>query len=52
MVLVAARRLTLEGTAARIVGALRVTGVHCVLLKGPTLSDSTTAFGPTTTSTS
>jgi hypothetical protein len=39
MALVAARRLTLEGTAARIVGALGVAGVHCVLLKGPTLSE-------------
>jgi hypothetical protein len=37
--LAAARRLTLEGTAARIVGALGVAGVHCVLLKGPTLSE-------------
>jgi len=39
MALVAARRLTLESTAARIVGALGAAGVHCVLLKGPTLSE-------------
>ena len=39
MALAAARRLTLEGTAARIVGALGVAGVRCVLLKGPTLSE-------------
>ena len=37
--LAAARRLTLEGTAARVVRAMTEEGVRCVLLKGPTLSD-------------
>ena len=39
LTLAAARRLTLEGTAARVVRAMREAGVRCLLLKGPTLSD-------------
>jgi hypothetical protein len=37
--LAAARRLTLEGTAARVIRALQDAGVRAVLLKGPTLSE-------------
>jgi Uncharacterised nucleotidyltransferase len=35
----AARRLTLEGTTARVVRAMNEAGVRCLLLKGPTISD-------------
>jgi hypothetical protein len=37
--LATARRLTLEGTAARVIRALGDAGVRAVLLKGPTLSE-------------
>lgn len=37
--LAAARRLTLDATAARVVGALAAAGVRSILLKGPTLSE-------------
>jgi Uncharacterised nucleotidyltransferase len=39
LALATARRLTLEGTAARVVRAMREAGVRPILLKGPTLSD-------------
>lgn len=39
LALATARRLTLEGTAARVVRAMNDAGVRCLLLKGPTLSD-------------
>ena len=35
----AARRLTIDGTAARLVEAFASAGVRCILLKGGTLSD-------------
>ena len=39
LALATARRLTLEGTAARVVRALNEAGVRSLLLKGPTLAD-------------
>ena len=39
LALAAARQLTLEGTAARVMRAMNDAGVRCLLLKGPTLSD-------------
>ena len=39
LALATARRLTLEGTAARVVRAMSEAGVRCLLLKGPTLLD-------------
>jgi len=39
LALAAARRLTLEGTAARVARAFHEAGVRCLLLKGPTFSD-------------
>jgi Uncharacterised nucleotidyltransferase len=37
--LAAARRLTLDGTAARVVQALNAAGIRCLLLKGASLAD-------------
>jgi hypothetical protein len=37
--LAAARRLTLDGTAARVTGAFGAAGIRCILLKGPSLSE-------------
>ena len=39
LALATARRLTLEGTAARVARAMKEADVRCLLLKGPTLSD-------------
>ena len=39
LALAAARRLTLEGTAGRVVRAMNEAGVRAILLKGPSLSD-------------